>query len=608
MTKKLPRVLLITRNLPPLCGGMERLNLHMARSLSEWTNLTVIGPQGCNRFLPNKTEVIEVPARPLWRFLLSTRRAVTRLSSHRFEFVLAGSGLTAPLARRASKKSKSRSIAYVHGLDLVASHFAYRLFWIPQLRRLDLALANSRNTANLAARRGVAGGRIRVIHPGVSLPKEFQETGSDFRARHQLDQGPLLLSVGRLTPRKGLADFIRHSLPDICSRHPDTKLLVIGNEAPDALSGSGHGNRAALEKLAAELGMSDALIMLGPCDDDTLKQAYFAADVHVFPVREIPGDVEGFGMVAIEAAAHGLPTVAFAVGGVPDAVEAGQSGYLVQPGNYQEFRSACASSSPMVANSPWKKNATKFAERFTWMRFAHQLKEAISQSCRVDNDKGKRQRRGHAVLSLTSRQAKAQKIQKLLDLEAGKKAISLLEVGSGSGGIAHYFGTHPALECRVEAVDLEDCRQISKGYHFTKVDSTTLPFNEATFDVVLSNHVIEHVGDSGEQRLHLQELRRVLKPEGIGYLAVPNRWQWIEPHYKLAGLSWLPEKFRSRYLRWRGRGDHYDCRPLSVAQLERILADAGFHFEQQHARALRLTYQLERPNALIWRVLLPTPS
>ena len=356
---------------------MERLNLHMARSLNEWTNLTVIGPQGCSSFLPNEMEVIEVPARPLWRFLLSARRAVTRVSSHRFEFVLAGSGLTAPLARRAAKKSNARSVAYVHGLDLVARHLAYRLFWMPQLRRLDLALANSRNTADLAACRGVAGGRIRVINPGVSLPKKSQEIGSDFRARHQLGQRPLLLSVGRLTPRKGLADFIRHALPKILYRYPDTALLVIGNEAPDALSRPGHGNRAALEKLAAEFGMSDAVIMLGPCDDDTLSQAYFAADVHVFPIRDVPGDVEGFGMVAIEAAAHGLATVAFAVGGVPDAVESGLSGYLVQPGDYQAFSKRIDELLATCSASNWQESARTTAEKFTWEHFGTRLRKAL---------------------------------------------------------------------------------------------------------------------------------------------------------------------------------------------------------------------------------------
>jgi phosphatidylinositol alpha-1,6-mannosyltransferase len=73
---------------------------------------------------------------------------------------------------------------------------------------------------------------------------------------------------------------------------------------------------------------------LGRCDESTLGAAYQAADMHIFPVLDLPGDVEGFGMVALESAAHGLPTVAFAVGGIPDAVLDGQTGKLVEPGNY----------------------------------------------------------------------------------------------------------------------------------------------------------------------------------------------------------------------------------------------------------------------------------
>ncbi len=378
----MPRILLITRNLPPLRGGMERLNLHMVRSLMEWSDLTLIGPSGCRSYLPDGLEIFEVPARPLWRFLLSARRAVVRVYSRHFDLVLAGSGLAAPLARKAAKHSNASSIAYVHGLDLVVSHPLYRLFWLPHLRRLDLALANSRNTANLAAQRGVARGQIQVIHPGVSLPAGSPETGRGFRNRYQLGQRPVLLSVGRLTPRKGLSEFIGHSMVEVRAKYPEAVLVVIGDEAPDALSGSGQGSGASLRKLAAELGIGDALLMTGPCDDATLAQAYFAADVHVFPVREVPGDVEGFGMVAIEAAAHGLPTVAFAVGGVPDAVRTGHSGYLVEPGNYQEFAGRVCEILGSKGKTEWAQTARNFAEGFTWDIFAIRLSAALSADYR----------------------------------------------------------------------------------------------------------------------------------------------------------------------------------------------------------------------------------
>ncbi|MGH8399236.1 MAG: class I SAM-dependent methyltransferase, partial [Gammaproteobacteria bacterium] len=145
----------------------------------------------------------------------------------------------------------------------------------------------------------------------------------------------------------------------------------------------------------------------------------------------------------------------------------------------------------------------------------------------------------HAVLDLASRRLKGLKIERLLDLPSRPQPLRILEVGTGSGGIAHYFGTHPQLHCEVDAVDVHDNRLITEGYRYQQVTDTRLPFIDESFDVVLSNHVIEHVGGEQAQRAHLAELHRVLRPEGIGYLAVPNRWMLVEPHYKLAFLSWL---------------------------------------------------------------------
>jgi hypothetical protein len=102
----------------------------------------------------------------------------------------------------------------------------------------------------------------------------------------------------------------------------------------------------------------------------------------------------------------------------------------------------------------------------------------------------------------------------------------------------------------------------------------------------------------------LRELLRVLKSEGIGYLAVPNRWQVKEPHYRLAFLSWLPPRWRTPYLRYRKRGIEYDCRPPTVSELECLLRSAGFHFEQQHGRALLLTFGIERPQSIFFRAFL----
>lgn len=219
------------------------------------------------------------------------------------------------------------------------------------------------------------------------------------------------------------------------------------------------------------------------------------------------------------------------------------------------------------------------------------------------------ERRGHAALDLPSRDLKAIKIARLIGAEPGQPARHLLEVGTGAGGIAHYFGKSGAMGWDVEAVDVEDARLVTEGFRFTCVEDVALPFDDDRFDVVLSNHVIEHVGDARQQARHLDELRRVLRPDGIGYLAVPCSWMLVEPHLRLPLLSWLPQRIADAYVRLAGKGSHYDCRPLTVGRIEPMLRAAGFSFHQSHGEALRLTYALERPDAVIYRWLFkPMPE
>jgi SAM-dependent methyltransferase len=185
------------------------------------------------------------------------------------------------------------------------------------------------------------------------------------------------------------------------------------------------------------------------------------------------------------------------------------------------------------------------------------------------------------------------KIERLLDLDTRSQPMRMLEIGTGSGGIAHYFGTHPGMEMSVDAVDVVDNRLVSDNYRFTLVNDTRLPFADGTFDVVLTNHVIEHVGDGSAQLAHLSEVGRVLKKDGVGYLAVPNRWQIVEPHYKLPFLSWWPHAWRSAYLRLMRKGRFYDCEPLTLSELDLVIANAGLVGRHMEIEALTVMVELE---------------
>ena len=128
---------------------------------------------------------------------------------------------------------------------------------------------------------------------------------------------------------------------------------------------------------------------------------------------------------------------------------------------------------------------------------------------------------------------------------------------------------------------------------FRQMTGARLPFEDGKFDLVISNHVIEHVGDSDDQMRHLQELARVVKRDGTIYLATPNRWAVFEPHFRLPFLSWLPPSARSPYVRLAHRGTEYDCTPLTRPQLGHLFHRAGLLGKDATHLALRYYGELE---------------
>jgi phosphatidylinositol alpha-1,6-mannosyltransferase len=385
------RILLVTRNLPPLVGGMERLNWHMAEQLAKVAEVRVVGPRGSAALAPAGIVVREAPLKPLWRFLWRARALARReAKTWRPQIVLAGSGLTAPIVRSAARVGRARTAAYVHGLDVAVQHPVYRAVWLPALRRMDRVIANSRATAELCRGIGVDPARVGVVHPGVELPPEAMSLKSPLQAKDEagappslgrgsarsaggmtLPEGyPLLLSVGRLSARKGLREFVSQALPRIVAEQPGALLLIVGDAPNQALRAEAQ-TPESIQAAADAAGVGQHIRFLGKVADDELSTLYRAADVHVFPIRAIAGDPEGFGMVAVEAAAHGLPTVAFAAGGVVDAVDEGRSGYLVKPGDYAAFANAVLTT--VVACESLRSSCVTFARRHAWTAFGDQF-------------------------------------------------------------------------------------------------------------------------------------------------------------------------------------------------------------------------------------------
>jgi phosphatidylinositol alpha-1,6-mannosyltransferase len=159
------------------------------------------------------------------------------------------------------------------------------------------------------------------LPPGVD-EREFRPGagGAEIRDRLGLVNRPIVVCVSRLVPRKGQDTLIR-SLPEIHRRVPETAVLIVG----------GGPYRKRLEQMVQDAGLGSDVIFTGSVPWAELPSYFDAGDVFAMPCRTRRGglDVEGLGIVYLEASATGLPVVAGNSGGAPDAVLDGETGYVV---------------------------------------------------------------------------------------------------------------------------------------------------------------------------------------------------------------------------------------------------------------------------------------
>ena len=371
------KILVVTRNLPPLIGGMERLNWHIADELSKGHDVTMISHTDAKRQAPQNVNFYGVQLNPLPLFLvLAFIKTFWVCLTQRPDVLFAGSGLTAPIVTFWAKIFRKKSIVYIHGLDIGTNNKLYNLLWIPFIKSADKIIANSSPTYDICLKKGINKNKLSIIHPGVSFPPNPRDEQliQQLKNQYDLQDKKILISVGRLTERKGLNDFIDLSFSEIIKAIPNTVLMIIGDTPNQSLNKNLQSKELILAT-AKEHGVEKNIIFTGNIsDDDVLSSFYYLADLHIFPVKHIPEDPEGFGMVAIEAAAHGTPTVAFATGGIVDAVKQNESGWLVERDNYEALTMSVIKALQQPKNFEQCQN---FAKEFGWGNFSQKIKAQL---------------------------------------------------------------------------------------------------------------------------------------------------------------------------------------------------------------------------------------
>jgi len=353
------RILYITRKYPPVVGGMERMNYELVQALSRQADTHVLAWTHSQKLLPF--------------FLLSSLvRAIGRalLIQTCPHVICLGDAVLSPLGVALRVITGCPVACVAHGLDVTFPHPIYRAAIPPALRRLSKILCVSRYTRDECIKRGIAENAITVIPNGIR-PVEQKNMLIPSQARAMLrayglplnNDGPILLTVGRLVKRKGVADFIEHALPEITRTIPELTYLVVGKGPMEP----------AIRETIANRALEKNVLLAGAIPDDLLAAAYRSADLFVMPNVPVPNNPEGFGIVALEASAYGLPVMASAIEGIRDAVQENKNGCLIPSGDYSGFADRIRSLlTDHVQRDTLSQSALAFAQAHSWDHIARQ--------------------------------------------------------------------------------------------------------------------------------------------------------------------------------------------------------------------------------------------
>jgi phosphatidylinositol alpha-1,6-mannosyltransferase len=260
-------------------------------------------------------------------------------------------------------------ICWTHGEELLYISSSRELRWMTRevYRRAAAVLVNSRNSERLVAGFGVDARRVWVVHPGVDT-ETFRERddAAVLRDRYAPSGDLLLLSVGRLQRRKGHETVLR-AMSLLQHFRPRLRYLIVGSGEEEE----------RLRSLVSELALNESVFFETDVPPHTLPLFYAACDVFILPTREEPHDVEGFGIVFLEAAASAKPAIGGRSGGVPEAVADGETGLLVNGSDPLDVATAIRT----LAESPDMRRRLGEAARcrvvrdFSWERAARLVTE-----------------------------------------------------------------------------------------------------------------------------------------------------------------------------------------------------------------------------------------
>lgn len=306
------RILFISRTYPPIIGGIEKQNHDIAKSLSAITDIKILVNTRGRKFLPFFT---------IYAFFK------TLFQLKNIDVVLLGDGTLSILGYFLKCFTAKPIVAIVHGLDITYSSKLYQNFWIKIfIKKLDALIAVGNETIKQGTIRRIPAEKFFFVPNGVFVKENVPNYSKDDLQKSvgiRIDT-PVLLTIGRLVQRKGVAWFIENVLQNLA---PDIKYLVAG-DGPE---------RQKIINTIQKYNLNDKVFCLGNVSEQTKEILFSTADLFIQPNIKVEGDMEGFGLVVLEAASYGLPVIASRLEGLQDAIDNNRNGILVQENNVEEY-------------------------------------------------------------------------------------------------------------------------------------------------------------------------------------------------------------------------------------------------------------------------------
>ncbi len=328
------RLLFVSHSFPPPdapmsnVGGMQRVatELHAALEKRDDVAMRTLALRSSWKWVHLRAGLF------LASLAVRLRREARAYEADAILFTSITTALPLLLASRRLKARGVRLAAIAHGLDVTDPNPAYQMAVRRLCRVLDVVMPVSRATGKELIARGLSRGRMQVVPNAVDVDRFTRDTADQTREpTSKIESAPslpvdafLLVGVGRLVRRKGFAWFIENVMPKL----PDRVVLWLAGDGPE---------RQAIEAAIARNALQQRVRCLGKISEEELIALYKMGQLFVMPNINVPGDMEGFGIVMLEAGVCGLPTLAADLEGIRDVIEEGVNGWFAPSGNAKAF-------------------------------------------------------------------------------------------------------------------------------------------------------------------------------------------------------------------------------------------------------------------------------